>query len=83
MGPGMMGYGGHMMGQCGMMRYYGSSKEYSQFLDETQSLRKELHMKKFEYFEALRDPDAEREKRIEMEKEMRELQNQIYKKSLK
>jgi hypothetical protein len=83
MGPGMMGYGGHMMGRCGMMGNYGISKEYSTFLDETRSPRKELHMKKFEYSEALRDPDTKRENIIEMEKQMRELQNQIYKKSLK
>jgi hypothetical protein len=85
MGSSMMGYGMGQgkMGHCGMMGNYGSSEEYNSFLDETRSLRKELHMKKFEYSEALRNPDTKRENIIEIENGMRELQNQIYKKSLK
>jgi hypothetical protein len=68
MGQGMMGYGGgHMMGQgWGMgpgMMGYGMGRgmhdpQAKEFLDETKDLRKSLHMKHFEYFEAMRDPDT-------------------------
>ncbi len=79
------GYGGHMMGGMmgsGMMGY-GYTKENQKFLDETADLRKELHNKKFEHFEVLRNPDVKPETVIELETEIRELQIKIYRKSLK
>jgi hypothetical protein len=64
MGP---GYGSHMMGQ-GYGRYMTGPKMgwrgsgYDQkFLDETSDVRKDLHNKKFEYFEATRNPDTKPE----------------------
>jgi hypothetical protein len=70
MGP---GYGGHMQG---------STDGYDQkFLDETADLRKELHNKKFEYFEANRNPKTDTETITELEKEIRELKEKIFEKA--
>jgi hypothetical protein len=89
MGP---GYGGHMMGR-GMMGGYGMGpgkmghgyygKQNQKFLDETVDLRRELHNKRFDYFETVRNPDAERETVLKIEKEIWELQKKVYDKSLK
>jgi len=69
MGP---GYGGQMMGQGG----------YDQkFLDETVDLRKELHEKRFEYMEALRDPKTDKDTIAKIEKEIDELQDKIVEKA--
>jgi len=90
MGPGMMGYGGCGMMGRGMMGYgmgqgmtgYGA-KEYQAFLDDTVDLRRKLHNKKFEYFEASRNPDTKRETVTKLEKEIWELQREIYEKQQK
>jgi hypothetical protein len=99
MNPGMMmgGYGmmPNMMGGYG----YGTGpqmmtpeiekqyKEYNEksnrFLDETKSLRKELHALKFEYGEALRSTPEPSEKLDKMRREMFDLHQKIYNKSLK
>jgi hypothetical protein len=84
MGPGygshMMGkgYGGHMTGP--MMSWRGSGYD-QKFLDETVDLRKELHNKRFEYFEATREPDTNPETIAKLEKETRELQEKFYAKA--
>jgi hypothetical protein len=90
MGPGMMGgYGGYGMGP-GMMGGYGGygtgpgyaqSEECQKFLDETAGMRKELYNKRFEYSEALRSPKTTTETVANLEKEIRELQDNIYKKA--
>ncbi len=68
------GYGGHMTGW--------SSSGYDQkFLDETTELRKELHNKKFEYFEALRDTEATPKTLTRLEKEVFALQFKIREKA--
>jgi hypothetical protein len=76
MGPGYgMGqtYGGHMYGQRG---------GYDQkFLDETVDLRKELHNKKFEYFEAARNSETDNTTLTKLEKEIREIQEKISEKA--
>jgi len=72
MGPGMMGRG--MMGRG----YQGQSPECQKFYDETAGLRKELHNKRFEYFEAARNPKTTGEALAKIEKEVRELQEKIY-----
>jgi hypothetical protein len=72
MGPGMMGQG--MMGRG----YQGQSPECQKFFDETAGLRKELHNKRFEYFEASRNPKTTGESLTKIEKEVRELQEKIY-----
>ncbi len=84
MGHGMMSSGmGHgMMGSCmgkGMMGY--NAESYQKFLDETADLRKELHSKKFEYFEALRNPETKPEAITKLEKKIQELKTSIYEKS--
>jgi len=82
MGGGMMGSG--MMSGCGMgpgMWGYGyQQKAFQKFLDDTKDLRKELHNLKFEYFEAVRNPDSKPEDIDKLEKEMNELQKKIYEK---
>jgi len=74
MGPGMMGYGMHhgMMGSygCGMgpgMMGYFSPEQYENqfkqnqdFLNETKELRKKMHALKFDYAEALRNPETDK-----------------------
>jgi hypothetical protein len=78
MGPGYgnhmgYGYGGHMMGQAG---------GYDQkFLDETTDVRKELHNKKFEYMEAVRDPKTDEKTVTNLEKEITDLQEKLYAKA--
>ena len=76
MGSGMMGSG---MAGCGMMGY--NAESYQKFLDETAGLRKELHNKKFEYFEAIRNPKTKTGTITKLEKEIQELQTSIYEKS--
>lgn len=83
-GPGSWS-GGHMMGQGyggHMMGWGGSGYDYDQkFLDETTELRKELHNKKFEYFEALRNPKTTTETVTKLEKEINELQEKLNEKA--
>ena len=93
MGPGMMGQGGYgmmgqggygmmgpgMMGQGGYGMWGYNAESYQKLLDDTADLRKELHNKKFEYFEALRNPKTKPETITKFGKEMRELQRKIYK----
>ncbi|RJQ42739.1 MAG: hypothetical protein C4538_13115 [Nitrospiraceae bacterium] len=79
MGPGMMGKG--MMGygmRPGMWGY--NQKVYQKFLDDTKGLRRELHNKKFDYYEAMRNPDTKPEDADQLEKEIGELQKKIYEK---
>jgi hypothetical protein len=71
------GYGGHMGGWTGPR--YGTEQTDQKFLDETADLRKELHNKRFEYFEAQRDPDTTTKTLTKLEKEIYELQEKIYK----
>jgi hypothetical protein len=96
-GYGMMGQGhmGGMMGSGGYgMRGYDAEdykkyqenynknqEEYQKFLDATSSLRKKLHNKKFDYSEAIRNPDTKRGTMLKIEKEILDLQWQIYEKS--
>lgn len=70
MGP---GYGGHMSGKRG-----GYDKK---FLDETADMRKELHNKNFEYFEAVRNSETDNTTITKLEKEIREIQEKIYEKA--
>jgi len=87
---GMMGQGhmGGMMGQGGSgssgyspEEYKKYQDEYNKYLNDTADIRKKLHNKKFEYFETIRKPDAKREAILKIEKEMRDLQWEIYEKS--
>jgi len=91
MGPGMMGYGmmGYGMGPGMMGGGYGPGRSYAtnaydrKFLDETKNLRKQLNGKRFEYFEALRNPKTTPDTIAKLEKEITELQKNIYAKASK
>ncbi|MCK5505215.1 MAG: hypothetical protein KAJ10_08635 [Thermodesulfovibrionia bacterium] len=82
MSRGMMGYGmmGSGMGR-GMMGYGYNSEEFRKYLDETVDLRKKLHNKRFEYFEAFRNSETKRETIMKLEKEILDLQWEIYEKA--
>jgi hypothetical protein len=71
MGPGMMGGG------------YVQSEECQKFLDDTSKQRKELYNKRYEYSEAFRNPKTSPEEIAKLEKEIRDLQGEIYKKAQK
>ncbi len=70
MGPGMMGPG-----------YYGKNEECQEFFDQNAGLRKELNSKRFDYFEAARNPKTTRESLAKLENEIRDLQEKIYAKA--
>jgi hypothetical protein len=95
MGPGMMGgygMGPGMMGgyqrpypyrnqQQGGASYGYDAEKYQKFLDDTTKLRKELHDKQFDYFEAMRNPESNHEKIAKLEKEIQDLQKKINEKA--
>ncbi len=83
MGPGMMGgygMGPGMMGGYGM-GFYSQTAECVKFYDETAKLRRELNDKRFEYFEAIRDPKTPEEKTANLQKEITELRQKIHAKA--
>jgi len=91
---GMMGQGGHMMGPGGHMGCgehmmgggmlgYGSEEEQQKFLNDTTDLRRAMHNKKFEYSEALRNPDIKRATLLKLKKEMLEIKVKMYEKAIK
>jgi hypothetical protein len=92
MGSGMMGghhgmmggnYGGYgnCPGAAGSGQGSWNSEQQQKFLNETVSLRKEMHDKRFNYMEAQRNPDTTRAELMAMEKEMAELQEKIHAKA--
>jgi hypothetical protein len=80
MGPRMRG--GYGMGP-GMMEpsYYTQSEECQKFFDNTSKMRKELYNKRYDYFEAVRNPKSTTESIAKLEKEIRDLQEKIYAKA--
>ena len=79
------GYGmgtGYMMG-FGPGSCTGTYGVDQKFLDETRDLRKDLQSKRFEYFEAIRNPETTPETIAKLEKEITELQQKIYEKAPK
>ena len=84
MGPGMMNYGGY--GNCPGAAYFGkdgwNSEGHQKYLEDTAGLRKELNDKRFDYFEALRNPNADKEKLASLEKEMLDIERQLQDKAL-
>ena len=81
MGPGMMGGFGMGPGMMGWNTGPDRSGYDQKFLNETRELRKELNDKRFEYFEALRNPESKPDKIAKLEKEISELQQKLYEKS--
>lgn len=91
-GPGsrggrMMGQGfdgGGMMGAgCGSGQCRFQNEEGRKFLDETYSLRKEMHDKRFEYREALRNPNTTIAEITKLEREIQSLKENIREKAPK
>ncbi|MDA8168070.1 MAG: hypothetical protein M0Z59_00045 [Nitrospiraceae bacterium] len=96
-GMGMHGMGmgqGMMMGRGGMpgwgmkaliMRYvlkqHLESPEVKSFLDATKDMRKELLLKKFDYFEAWRNPATKPEDLMKMREDIWKLKSEIRKKA--
>ena len=85
MGPGMMrgDYGmgqGMMGGGYGMGQGYYDTEQYGKFMKKTHDLRKKIHDKQFEYFEAARDPKATQESLMIKDKELFELNKQMQEK---
>ena len=84
-GQGMMGHMRGMMGMtgCGIMSSEMTGHDpsvHQKFLDETKEIRKKMHSKKFEYFEAIRKPDTTPDAILGLEKEMYDLQWELYEK---
>jgi hypothetical protein len=73
MGP---GYSSHMGNWTGSG--YGARQTDQKFLDETADLRRDLHGKRFEYFEAQRDPDTNNQTLAQLEQGITELQEKLY-----
>lgn len=79
MGPGMMGMMGTGMMGPGMMG--AANPEVAKFLDETRDLRREMHMKGFDYMEALRNPKTTPEMIRKLRVDMKGLMLKLYEKS--
>jgi hypothetical protein len=60
---------------------YNQSEECQKFFDDTAKLRRELHSKRFEYFEAYRNPDTKPDTLAKLDREIRALQEKIYEKA--
>jgi hypothetical protein len=80
MGPGMMyGWGGYGPGYGrGRGQGYNQSEECQKFFDDTAKLRKELQSKRFDYFEAYRNPNTKPDTLAKLDREIRALQEKIY-----
>ena len=71
--------GGHMMGAEGLLK----GEEGQKFLDETYGLRKEMHNKRFDLREALRNPDTTIETVAKLEREIQGLKEKLREKAPK
>jgi len=81
MGQGMMGRMGGMMGPGGYGMKGTDPEVYQKYLNDTSELRRKLHDKKFEYFEAVRNPDIKRDTVMKLEKEILDLKWELYEKA--
>jgi hypothetical protein len=68
------GYGGPIM------KWRGGGYD-QKFLDETVGLRKELHEKRFDYFEAKRNPKTDPETVVNLGREIGELRDKLHSKA--
>lgn len=72
MGMGMMG--------GGMMQHM-SAENQEKFMDATKDMRKEMHMKRFEHMEAMRNPKTTLEELSTMEQKMLDSRKEMMKKA--
>ncbi len=90
MGPGMMngfrgqgGNGGY--GDCPGAAWFGqdgwNSKPHQKFLEDTVGIRKEINDKQFEYMEARRNPNTNREELSALEKDMIDIRTKLQEKA--
>jgi hypothetical protein len=71
--------GGWNMPPCtGVQGPYKTNEEYAKFLGDTREERKRLHGLMFDYGEAMRAPEPDREKLQAMEKEINELRDKVF-----
>ena len=81
MGPGMMGGYSGGYGDCPGAAYFGpdgwNSESHQKFLEDTVGLRKELNDKGFEYAEAQRNPNTNREQLASIEKEIIDIRTKL------
>ncbi len=86
MGRGMRGYNGgygcpgYGYGWGGAQNSW-NSQQYQKFLEDTVLLRKQMNDKRFEYREALRNPNTTSEQLAKIEKEMIDLRTKISQKA--
>jgi len=67
------------MGCCGMRQpYFGSTGNYGKFMEDTKETRRKMHDLMFEYGEAARSPEPDKEKLQKMENEMNELRTEMF-----
>jgi hypothetical protein len=73
MGPGMMGY-------YSPEQYEKQFKNQQEFLNDTKELRKKMHALKFDYAEALRNPETDKKDLDRINAEMESIWKLIYEK---
>ncbi len=88
MGPGM-GRGMMVQGQAGCMNMMGgasfnfSAEDQQKFMDETKDLRRKMHDMRFDYMEAMRNPDTKLGDLADMEQKMLDVRKELLKKAEK
>jgi hypothetical protein len=75
--------GGWGMPPCTQGPQYMTSEQYTRFMDETRDERRRLHDLMFDYGEAMRNPEPDREKLQAMQKEIEDLRNKIFSHKIK
>ena len=87
MGPGWGHNPMHRMGgwnpPCTQGPKYGSAEDHTKFMDDTREDRRKLHNLMFDYGEAQRSPEPDREKLQAMQKEIFELREKIFSQKFK
>jgi len=87
MGPGWGHNPMHHMGgwnpPCTQGPKYGSAEDHTKFMDDTREDRRKLHNLMFDYGEAQRSPEPDREKLQAMQKEIFELREKIFSQKFK
>jgi hypothetical protein len=94
MGGGMMGMGrglgkglGHILNPCAMLmvdplnpavKEHLSKPDVKAFLDATKDTRRNLLLRKFDYFEAARNPETKPEDLLKLKQEIRKLQADLF-----